>query len=163
MKVVCNSTVLIGLSKIGKLDILRLLFTEIYIPEEVYYEVVIKGKRKIGSEEISVANWIHRREIKDKEGLEMLARHINKGEAGVLILGKELKADLLIIDEDKARDSASSAGFEVIGLVGLLVLSKKLKLITKVKPLLDELVNKSFYLDDTIYKVGLEKAGELKE
>ena len=42
--VVSNSTPLIYLAKIGKLDLLKVLFGEILIPKEVWAEVVEKGK-----------------------------------------------------------------------------------------------------------------------
>lgn len=47
------------------LDILKLEFGKIYIPESVYREVVVEGKGKIGSEEVSKANWIYPKSIKD--------------------------------------------------------------------------------------------------
>ena len=49
MIVVCDSTILIGLVKIGKLDLLKDIFPKIFIPEEVFKEVVEKGKDKTGS------------------------------------------------------------------------------------------------------------------
>jgi len=44
--IVCNSTVLIYLSKIDKLFFLKELFKTVLIPEEVKREVVDEGKRK---------------------------------------------------------------------------------------------------------------------
>lgn len=41
--VVSDSTVLIGLAKIGKIDLLRELFREIYVPEAVFREVTEDG------------------------------------------------------------------------------------------------------------------------
>lgn len=46
MIVVSDSTILIGLAKIGKLDLLSKIFPKIFIPQEVYIELVEKGKRK---------------------------------------------------------------------------------------------------------------------
>jgi len=40
MIVVSDSTILIGLVKIGKLDLLKETFSKVYIPEEVFKEVV---------------------------------------------------------------------------------------------------------------------------
>ena len=57
MRVVCDSTVLIGLAKVNKLHILHEIFSEIYIPEVVYTEVVVDGKGKPGSNEIASAHW----------------------------------------------------------------------------------------------------------
>lgn len=39
MNVVSDSTVLIGLGKIGKLNLLREIFSKVYIPEEVFKEL----------------------------------------------------------------------------------------------------------------------------
>jgi len=55
VRVVCDSTVLIGLAKVNKLHILHEIFSEIYIPEVVYTEVVVDGKGKPGSNEIASA------------------------------------------------------------------------------------------------------------
>lgn len=52
MIVVSDSTMLIGLAKLGKLDLLPKVFPKIYIPGEVFRELVDKGKRKPGSEKI---------------------------------------------------------------------------------------------------------------
>jgi len=160
MRVVCDSTVLIGLAKVNKLHILPGIFSEIYIPKAVYNEVVIDGKGKPGSEEIANANWIRRKAVKDEISVQMLARYIDRGEAEVLILGKEIETDWLVIDDDKARDAAFAANFKVIGLVGLLVVAKQLKLIHQVKPILDELKSKMFHIGNEIYEQGLKEAGE---
>ncbi|MDL1980683.1 MAG: hypothetical protein LWX02_04265 [Deltaproteobacteria bacterium] len=48
MIVVSDSTILIGLVKIGKLDLLKEIFSKVFIPEEVFKEVVERGKGKSG-------------------------------------------------------------------------------------------------------------------
>ena len=55
MIIVSNSSPLIALAKIGKLYILKELFTEIVIPKTVWYEVAVKGKGKPGAEEVEKA------------------------------------------------------------------------------------------------------------
>jgi len=47
IRVVCNSSPIIGLSKIGKLDLLWTLFDEVMIPEAVFEEIVPKRTEKI--------------------------------------------------------------------------------------------------------------------
>ncbi len=48
MIVVSDSTILIGLVKIGKLDLLKEIFFKVYIPEEVFKEVVERAKENPG-------------------------------------------------------------------------------------------------------------------
>lgn len=160
MKVVCDSTVLIGLARIGRLELLRQLFSEVFIPEKVYDEVVVRGKGRPGAEEVASAEWIRTMEIRDLQTVRMLSSHMGAGEAEVLVLGKELPADWLVIDEDKARDSAHAAGFKVIGLAGLLVVAKGMAHLSQVRPLLDELRAKGFRIDEAVYKEVLDRAGE---
>lgn len=50
MKAVINSSPLISLSLVGKLDLLGKLYDEVIVPKSVYDEVVVKGKGKVGSE-----------------------------------------------------------------------------------------------------------------
>lgn len=162
MKVVCNSTALIGLAKLDRLDLLKEIFGEIIVPEEVYQEIVVQGQGKPGSKEVKEARWIKREQAKDKVAVEFLSRHLNKGESEVLILGKELKADWLVIDDGEARDAASSAGFKIIGLGGILITAKNTGLIKEVKPLMDDLRAKKFRIGNFLYRAVLKRAGEFE-
>jgi len=158
--VVSDSTILIGLAKIGELNLLKKVFSKIYIPEEVFKEVVEKGRKKPGSEDIKTASWIKSKSVKDKIQVAFLMGNLEKGEAEVLVLAKELKADLVLVDEEKARKSAAIAGFDIMGLLGLLVLAKKLNLINEIRPLIDKLKSKKFRISDKIIKETLTEAGE---
>lgn len=67
----------------------------------------------------------------------------------------------MILDEDEARDFAASAEFRVIGLVGILLLAKNMGLIKEIKPLLDELIAKKFYIGNILYETAVEESREL--
>ena len=81
MNVVSDSTVLMGLGKIGKLNLLREIFSKVYIPEEVFKEVAEKGKDKPGSQLVKEAGWIETRPIADKTQVNLLMASLEKGEA----------------------------------------------------------------------------------
>ena len=66
MKVICDAVVLIGLAKIGKLDLLEKLYEKIYIPWGVFNEVVVMGRRRPGAEEIDQAKWLGKIKVKDR-------------------------------------------------------------------------------------------------
>jgi uncharacterized protein len=158
--VVTDSTVLIGLAKIGKLDLLRKIFSKVYIPQEVFKEVVEKGKGKPGSQLIKEAPWIETKPIVDKVQVYFLMASLEKGEAEVLTLAKEMKADLILLDEEKARKSAIIAGFEVIGLIGLFIVAKNLGLLKEVRSSIEELKTKRFRVSDKIVAETLRAVGE---
>ncbi len=160
MIVVSDSTILIGLAKIGKLDLLKEIFSKVYIPEEVFKEVVERGKGKPGSKVIKEAAWIELKPVKDEIQVALLLGSLEKGEAEVLVLAKELNADLILLDEEKARKSAAIAGFEIMGLLGLFILAKNLGLIHEVRPLVDKLMINKFRISDKIIEKTLKKGGE---
>jgi len=88
---------LISLLKINRLTLLQDLYTEIYIPKEVYTELK-KGKVKEYFKDLSEIDWIKIREINDKNSLSYFL-DLDKGEAETIILANEINADLVIIDE----------------------------------------------------------------
>lgn len=160
MIVVCDSTILIGLSKIGRLDLLREVFSKVFVPEEVFDEVGKKGEGRPGSKGIKEAHWIDIIPVEDKTQVDLLMISLDKGESEVLALAKQLGADLILLDEEKARKSAAIAGYEVMGLLGLFTLAKKLGLIDQVQPYIVELRTKKFRLSDRVVSEALKRAGE---
>jgi predicted nucleic acid-binding protein len=155
--VVCDSTILIGLAKIGRLDLLREIFSKVSVPEEVFHEVGEKGEGKPGSKSIKETHWIEIIPVKDKTQVDLLMISLDKGEAEVLTPAKQLGADLILVDEEKARKSAVIAGYDVIGLLGLFILAKKLGLIDQIRPLIGELMTKKFLISDKVIEEALKR------
>ena len=160
MKVVSDSTVLIGLAKIGKLELLEKIYGEIFIPNAVFTEVVSRGKGRPGVREVGSAKWRRKKTVSDSRTVEMFVAELGIGEAEVLVLGKEINADWFLLDDPKARNMAMSAGFHLIGLAGVLLLAEQLGLIPSLRPLLDELESKNFRLGAKVRKEILRKANE---
>ena len=66
MKVVSNSSILIGLSAIGRLELLYRRFPEgIIVPDAVWREVVEAGHGRAGAEQVAGAEWIYRQQIQN--------------------------------------------------------------------------------------------------
>jgi predicted nucleic acid-binding protein len=85
---------------------------------------------------------------------------LGKGEAEAIILSKEKEADLILIDEKKARKAARRAGFEVIGVLGLLLAANNKALIPAVKPFIKELSKQGFRLSKKVTERALKEAVE---
>ncbi len=107
MIVISNASPLIALSQAGVLHILRDLFQSVLIPDAVYHETVIwchiitqksAIERGIG-DFLQVASPSFRRSF---------SRNLGSGETGVLDLALEHHADLLLMDDKKARNEAKS-------------------------------------------------------
>ena len=162
MKVVTNSTPLIELSKIEQLELLREVYGSIYIPEEVYIEVVINGVGKPGSAEVEAANWITCQSVTDKNQVITLHNNVSigLGECGAIVLAQEIGAEKIIIDDRVARRVAIAKGLSVVGTVGILHIAKTQHIIPAVKPILDDLRSHGTRISDKLYYQTLATEGE---
>jgi predicted nucleic acid-binding protein len=158
MIIVANTTPIISLASIGRLDILEKLFGNVMIPEAVYQE--IKAKPGYGYEQVD-ASFIEVRAIQGLLYKDFLLTQLDSGEAETIILAKEVNADFVIIDENLGYRLANNAGLTAIRTLSLLLKAKEKGHITQVKPLLDEMITKGRWYSSAVYRAFLEKAGEL--
>lgn len=136
-KVVVNSTPLIVLCGIGKLELLRELYRELLIPVAVYQEVTAV-KDSACMQFMAQRNWIHVEKIQNETEKKMYRAKLHAGEVEVMILAQEQKADLVIIDDNAAKKTAKYLGLTVTGSLGVLLKAKQVGLIERVRPLLSE-------------------------
>ncbi len=154
-KVVVNSTPLIILCKIGRLDILQKLYHEIFIPTAVYREVTVVEDSAC----IQIKNaleWVHVESIREYTDKTKL----HDGEVEVMILAQEQKADLVIIDDNAAKKTAKYLGLTVTGTLGVLIKAKRQGIIDSLYPFLAEMKQNGFYIDPMLEEMVLQQAGE---
>lgn len=150
MIAVSNSTPLIALSKIDRLDLLHDFFQEIYIPEEVYDEVVRRGKNLAGAAEVNSSAWIKVENVENRVAVDALSISLGRGEAESIVLAKKRDA-LLIIDDGDGRRTAELLGLKITGTIGVLLLaSQEGKL--DLKKSLDDLKSAGFRLSNKEYE-----------
>ena len=149
MRVVSNSTPLIALSRIGKLDILHILFGSIIIPEAVFHEVVTEGASRPGANEVQNATWIDVQRVENAVAVAVLASDLDRGESEAIVLAKEVGADYLLVDEKKARRIAKWSGIKVIGTAAILGIAAKKKLLN-LDVAFEELARNGFRFSDAV-------------
>jgi len=155
MIIVANSTPLVHLSAINRLELLQQIAGELSIPEEVYQEVVSSGAGKPGAEEVKRSAWIKVEKVKDRLALKALQSRLGLGESACIVLAKELTSDILIMDDRLARLEAEALGLPVMGTIGLLLaIAQKGGL--DFSQTLDELLNSGFRLSAKDYQQILE-------
>ena len=120
MIVVSDSSPLIALARIGRLNLLAELYGRILIPAEVHHEVTIAGRGLPGAEEVRRAGWIElaKPDHDADSALVQACEGLGAGERATILLAKTLPSDLVLLDEWKARRVAHRAGFSVLGCLG---------------------------------------------
>ncbi len=145
--VVSDSTCLIGLERVGKLDILPALFSPIIMPPEV--------EREFGGK----FAWLKVENLMNNLLVAALQMVVDAGEAEAIALASE-KNCLLISDDEQARAAAKRLGVSVIGTVGVLIRAKQNGIITAIKPILDALDANEFRTSRALREEALKIAGE---
>lgn len=153
--VVSNSTPLIALSRIGKLDLLREYFKEIIIPEAVYQEVVVAGGDLYGAKEIQKLDWVKVRKVKNELAAKALETIVDKGEAEAITLAAELESRLLLMDDAEGRKTAQGIGLRITGTVGVLLMAARDGKV-ELKNALDQLLSAGFRLSEKEYQRIIE-------
>ena len=146
--IVSDTSCLIALSKIEKLELLKELYQEILITKEVYQE--------FGG---SIPDWIIVTEVSDKLKQKQIEENLDKGEASSIALALEIENAILIIDEIKGRKIAQSYNINVIGTIGIILLANKKGLTSDVTSIILRLVNKGFRLSEKLLNKIIEQYG----
>jgi hypothetical protein len=104
------------------LDLLNKLFRRLDISAEVYHEVVVAGAGLPGATEVASAKWVEVRNLQNQADLLVAQQNyaLGVGELSTILLGKELHANAVLLDDYKARELATAKGLQVRGSVGLL-------------------------------------------
>lgn len=157
--VVVNTTPIIALALIGKLDLLRHLYVEVIVPSAVLAEVLAGEPNRIGVAELHNASWLRVIPPQEPRRADLLA-DLDRGEAEVIALAQELRADLVIIDERLARRHAERIGLTLTGTLGVLLKAKEQGLITAIAPLIDRLRHGGIRLSDKVTDEALALANE---
>lgn len=157
-KIISNTTPILSLLKINKLEILKELYGQVIIPNAVYQEIE-EGRHKEYYKDLTKIDWLIIKRIKDESSRDYFV-DLDDGEAEVLILAKELNADLVILDEILGRRYAKVLKYKLTGTLGVLLKSKEKGIIKSLKLLLTELTEKGTWLNPKLIKEVLKIANE---
>lgn len=147
--IISDTSCLIALSKIDKLYLLRDLYQEIIVTQDVFEEF---GR--------SLPDWIIISELRNKQTQSEIEKRLDKGEASSIALALEIGNSTLIIDEIKGRKIAQTFNIDIIGTIGVILLADKRGLIEDVVGTILKLVNNGFRLSDKIIDKIIERYGK---
>ena len=141
MKIVSNSSPIIALSKIKRLDLIKDLFTSVYISEEVHREVY-----KVRKE--NSPTWIQVVKVKDRMAVAALDAIVDRGEAETIILAKEKDINLALMDDRKGINIARRMNLDPIRTTTLIGIAYKKGLLSDLKEELFNLRDKGYWITD---------------
>ena len=160
MKVVCNTSPLILLSKIGQQGLLVKLYGQIQVPNAVFAE--IEGKP--GAEVDAIRRMKEHGELQVQTVTEADKRDVpaelGAGEREAIALALGAGAELILLDDQEGRVLARSRGLLVSGTIGVLVEAKIRGHLTSVRTELDRLVDAGFWVAEALYDRILREVGE---
>jgi predicted nucleic acid-binding protein len=126
MIVISDTSALIVLSKMNRLEILHFLFGNVVIPQAVQNELQDPdGSIRSPNIRIDQLNWLT---IQTPQFITTY-QGLNPGETEAIALAKELHANLLIMDEKAGRKIAAREGIETVGTIGILEMAAESGLI----------------------------------
>ena len=153
--VVSNTSPLISLLLIGKIEIFKRLFKKVLIPNEVYDEITLREQKTIVDNCIK-KGWL----VKCKPPKLPVLHDLDKGEAFAISLALQYDKSLLIMDDRRGKELAESIGINVVGTIGILLFAKKAKLIKDIKGLMDQLIKSNRWISKDLYFKAIQLAGE---
>jgi len=157
--VVADAGPLIGLARIGRLELLRHLFRHVLIPDSVAVELCM-GSGLPGATALAAAKdkgWLKILPVTDVPA--HLSAAVDRGEAEAIVLAKR-KAAPLLIDESSGRTAARSEGVIVFGTGAVLIRAKEAGLILDVRHDMDALLQARYRMSNALRTKILQLAGE---
>lgn len=148
MIVVSDAGPLHYLIKIGKIELLKVLFGQVIIPRSVCEEL------EHSAAPIEVRKWLESLPSWANIGhADFRGRPLplGKGETEAIRLAQDLKADLILLDDKKARRIAEENGLAVTGTLGILLAAHRRGLV-RMPETIDELVQGGFRLSEKLAK-----------
>ncbi len=161
MNFVCNAGPVIALAKIGRLDTLGQIGSQVWIPETVFRELLAKPGEE--TNRILAASRSFLRvctpEIAIPAAVAAAVRQLDPGEAEVISLAVSRGAAALL-DDAAGRRVAQALGIPFMGFTGLLLTAKRKGLVPQVTPLLLQARSNGYWLSDDLIETARKLAHE---
>ncbi len=146
---IADTSCLILLDKIGELEILKKVFGNVQVTEEIAKEF-----------NKPLPSWINIVAVSNKQYVQLIQLEVDLGEASAIAYAVERNNILLILDDWRARRLASKLSLKFTGTLGLLLKAKEMKLIERISPTLDKIQKTNFRFSDKVLKEIISLAGE---
>jgi len=144
---------------VGLLEVLREPGVPVLVPDVVLGEIGSLDPNDPAVQAVQQSQWVQVVPTPPISGF-VLAWDLDAGESAVLAVALEKEDSMVILDDQAARRCAQALNIQTQGTLGLVLVAKKLGLITSVRPVLEQLRQVGMYMSDGLENRFLESAGE---
>ncbi len=142
--------------RLGQIELLRTLYSQITVPEAVFQELGAEGgSHEVREWTLALPSWVVVRS--PSSPLPVALPNLHRGESDALALAEELNANLLLIDDRTGARVALERGLTTTGTLGVLVEASQAGLV-QIEPILAKLRESNFRATPRLYARALELA-----
>ena len=152
--IIGDSSALVALATMDRLDLLEKIFGKIYVPQAVYDEVTISYK----AQSVKLKEFLADKIVSVE--LDISKMGLGQGELEAIVLYKNMDADFLLIDDRRAKKFAKLNGVNVIGSLGVMILAKDGGFVNSIREDLEKLTESSLFISQDLVDRILIEAGE---
>ncbi len=157
MLVVADASALLALAACDQVTLLDALFGAVRVPPAVHGEVVVSGRP--GAESLRIYLQGKLAPVDTAEYVIAVAG-LGRGEVEAMALYRHLNADLLLVDDKRARRVADLNGMQTVGSLGVLLLAKRRTLISELRPLVTRMQEAGIHIGERLAAELLRRVGE---
>jgi predicted nucleic acid-binding protein len=157
---IADTSPLIFLAKLDRLDLLRKSADEILVPAAVIQEVRAypdAASRKI---EEALGSWLREETVGERRVVDILLADLDFGEAEVIALASERAVERIVMDDLDGRRLARRLGLEPIGTLGLLLAARLRGELSSLREEIERLEREGFRASPSLVEAVLKAAGE---
>ena len=155
--VVSDTSPLLNLALIGRLDLLRAQFEVVTIPEHVWSELAAGDDGLDDLRSIRKEGFLNVVPVEQSDLFVEFRSALDVGEAATLAYAIESDADLVLLDERDARKVARRHDLSITGVIGILLRATNKGRID-LEAELDALRSEGFWIADELYEKILDRA-----
>jgi len=157
---VCDTTVLLYLARIGQVRLIPTLFKLVFAPQPVVWE--LDAGRSIRPDTIDPhsLDWLTVVDITQAELGQLPPNRLGIGERAVIACVRARPECVAGLDDRQARLLAEQLNLPVVGTIGILLKAKKAGLIPSVRALLDAIQTEGFRIGDDLYHRAVNLSDE---
>jgi predicted nucleic acid-binding protein len=145
--VISDTSCFIILEKVGELDLLQKVYSEIFTTKEV--------AKEFGEQ---LPEWVKIQNVEIKGLEKVILADLDDGEASTIALALKISENVLIILDDlKARKTAKSLGLRVTGTLGVIVKAHKEGVIDNAAEIVKRIQREDFRISQKIIDLILKE------